>query len=169
MKKVTVLAIAMTALMFSCNQSSDKEVKEAKEKLTEAKNDVKDAQADVKNAQANEMEAARVKEVTDWKYFKSEADSSIASFENGLKDMKVKIEKAGKKDKQKLTTEFNKAKGDMDALKDKLQQRSVEFDNSMASFNQNVSERNQSFKREFNHDMYELGKSLKDLFKDNVK
>lgn len=160
MKKTTILIFAMTACMFSCNQSSNKDVKEAKENLTEAKNELKDAEAN---------EAVKVKEAADWKNFKNEADSSIASLEKGLNNMKVKIEKAGKKEKQKLNTEYAKAKNDMDVLKEKLRQRSVEFDNSLTSFNQDVSEKNQSFKREFNHDMDELGKSLKGLFKDDVK
>lgn len=160
MKKTTILIFAMTACLFSCNQSSNKDVKEAKENLTEAKNELKDAEAN---------EAAKVKEAADWKNFKNEADSSIASLEKGLNNMKVKIEKAGKKEKQKLNTEYDKAKNDMDVLKEKLRQRSVEFDNSLTSFNQDVSEKNQSFKREFNHDMDELGKSLKGLFKDDVK
>lgn len=160
MKKTTILIFAMTACMFSCNQSSNKDVKEAKENLTEAKNELKDAEAN---------EAAKVKEAAEWKNFKNEADSSIASLEKGLNNMKVKIEKAGKKEKQKLNTEYAKAKNDMDVLKEKLRQRSVEFDNSLTSFNQDVSEKNQSFKREFNHDMDELGKSLKGLFKDDVK
>lgn len=160
MKKTTILIFAMTACMFSCNQSSNKDVKEAKENLTEAKNELKEAEAN---------EAAKVKEAAEWKNFKNEADSSIASLEKGLNNMKVKIEKAGKKEKQKLNTEYAKAKNDMDVLKEKLRQRSVEFDNSLTSFNQDVSEKNQSFKREFNHDMDELGKSLKGLFKDDVK
>ena len=39
----------------------------------------------------------------------------------------------------------------------------------MQRFDSKVSEENQSFKREFKHDMDELGKSIKDIFKDNVK
>lgn len=162
MKPITVLVLAATSFMFSCNQPSNKEVKDAKENLTEAKTELKDTQAD-------ENEAAMAKETAEWNNFKNEADSSIASIETDLKRFEARIEKTGKKDKQKLKAEYDKSKSDMEALKEKLHKRYQEFENDIKNFDKNVSEKNQSFKREFKYDMDEFGKSFKDLFKDNVK
>jgi hypothetical protein len=39
----------------------------------------------------------------------------------------------------------------------------------LESYKDEGKEKWESFKKEFNHDMDELGKSIKDLFKDNVK
>ena len=162
MKKVTVLFFAITAALFSCNQYSNKEVKEAGENLTEAKTKLKEAIA-------NENDAAKEKETAEWRNFRNEADSSITHMENDLKKIKVNIEKASKKSKLKLKADYAKANSDMAVLKEKLHQKNIEFENDIKSFDKTVSENNLSFKREFNHDMEEFGKSLKDLFKDNVK
>jgi hypothetical protein len=54
-------------------------------------------------------------------------------------------------------------------LKNKLQQRNAAFENEINQFDAGVTSKNQSFEREFKHDMNELGTAFKDLFKDNVK
>lgn len=109
-------------------------VKEAKENLSEAKNEFKDAKV-------NESEAAKAKEIAEWNNFKIEADSSIANIENGLKNSEIKIEKVGKKDKRKLKVDYAKAKSDIEALKEKLHKKNVEFENDIKSFDKNVSEK----------------------------
>lgn len=162
MKIIPVLVFVTTAFMFSCSESSNKDVKDEKENLTVAKEDLK-------GAEANESEDARTKETNDWNGFKNEADSSIAKMENDLKKLDAKIEKAGKKEKQKLKANYVKSKSDIEALKEKLRQKNVEFENDMKTFDNKVSEKTQSFKREFKYDMDELGRSLQDLFDDNVK
>lgn len=162
MKNVIVLLIASSGLVFGCNSTSNKEVKEASENLSAAKNELNDAQA-------NEKEAAKAKQVAEWTYFKSEADSSITTMQNDLEKMGARIEKASEKNKQKLKADYAKAESNVAALREKLRQQNVEFEKDMERFDDNVSEKNQSFKREFKHDMDELGKSLKDLFTNNVK
>ncbi len=149
-------------MLFSCQQTSKKNLNAAEENLTESK-------TKLQKAKVNENEALKLKETEDWKYFKNEADTSIASMENDLKIMELKIEKANQKEKQKLKAEYAKAKVDLAAMKEKLRQKNIEFEKNLNSFDKNVSEKNQSFKREFKHDMDEFGKSVKDFFKDNVK
>ena len=51
---------------------------------------------------------------------------------------------------------------------DALQQKNTELRSKITEYKYNESKWEQ-FKREFNHDMDELGKSLKDIGKDNVK
>ena len=158
MKKVKVVVFALSVFMVSCNQSPNQKVKDAKENLTEAKDELKDALA-------KEIEAAKAKETAEWKSFKNNADSSIINMENDLKKLEARIDKAYSKDQKKLKSEYDKSKSNMEALKDKLNRRNTEFENDLKK----VSEKNQSFKREFKHDMDELGNSFKDLFKDNSK
>ena len=93
MKNSIILTIALAVMLFSCNQSSTKEVKNAKENLTEAK-------SELKLAEEKEHEAAKAKEVAEWKAFKSETDSTITTLENDLKKMEVRMEKAGKNEKK---------------------------------------------------------------------
>ena len=162
MKKLTVLSIVITAFIFACNQTSTKEVTEAKENL-------KDAESELKDAKINEKEAAKAREIAEWNNFKNESDSTIASAENDLKKMEMNIEKASKKDKQKMKNQYDKAESNLAIFREKLQKRNVEFENDMKDFNDNVSQKNQSFKREFKHDMNAFGNSIKDVFKDNVK
>ncbi len=162
MKKLTVLSIVITAFIFACNQNSSKEVTEAKEKLTEAESELKDAKI-------SEKEAAKARETAEWNSFKNQSDSTIAVAENDLKKMEIKVEKASKKDKQKMKVQYEKAKSDLSVMREKLQKRNIEFENDIKDFDDNISQKNQSFKREFNHDMNALGNSIKDVFKDNVK
>ena len=162
MKNRTVLALAMTTLLFSCNQSSNKEVKEADQHL-------KEANQEMEAARKAQDEAYRERIVADWKDFKKESDSLIAGMENDLIKMEVNLVKTNKKDSQKLKADYIQTKNDLASLKEKLHQRNVAFENDVKKIDQQVYEKNESFKREFKHDMNELLKSLQDLFKDNVK
>lgn len=162
MKYSIILTIALAAMLFSCNQSPNNEVKNAKENLTEAK-------SELEQAQERENEAAKAKDMAEWKAFKNEADSSLAIIENDLKKMQVRIEKARSKDEKKLEADYNKAKTDLVVFKEKLHKRNLEFEEDIRHFDRKIAEKNQSFKREFKHDMNEFGAALNDLFKDNVK
>jgi hypothetical protein len=165
MKNITLLGIAITVCMFGCEKSSTKEVKSANENILEAKEKISQAE----NELHDEAEAAKTKQISDWDHFRNESDSSIASMENEFKKIEVKIEKSGQKDKQKLKADYTKAKTDLAALKEGLKQKNAAFEKDIQNFDNTVSEKNQSFMREFKNDMDELGKAIKDLFKDNVK
>jgi hypothetical protein len=80
-----------------------------------------------------------------------------------------KIAKANSKEKEKLKTDLNNTKEKLHSLKMRLEQRNIEFENDLKNFDATVVSKNQSFEREFKHDMNELGTAFKDLFKDNVK
>ncbi|GGC23368.1 hypothetical protein GCM10011386_14090 [Parapedobacter defluvii] len=156
-----VVVIAMSTLMFSCNPAPDRNAQEASEDLGEADRTSLDT--------INEIEAARANAEAAWKQFKAESDSSIASLENDLRKMEVTLETAKKNEKQNLYAEYSKVKDEITVLKDKLHQRNVAFESDIKAFDNTVSEKTESFKREFKHDTDELGKSIKALFKDNVK
>ena len=84
----------------------------------------------------------------------------------------MRIEK-NKKDIQSLKEESRNKKEDArakynDAVAD-LEKRNNRLQKKLDDYKDDSKESWQSFKREFNHDMDELGVSIKDLFKDNKK
>ncbi len=162
MKRITLLLVVVAALMLGCNQTPKQEVNDAGENLTTAK-------IQLKEAVINETEAIKAKAVADWNYFRNSSDSIISEMEIELKKLEVRLEKANKSEKIKLNADYEKAKSDIAKLKEKLVQKNVEFENEIQIYDDNVSDKNESFKNEFKHDMDELGKSVKDIFKDNVK
>ena len=153
----------MAALLIgSCGKSSKQHAEEATEKINEAGGDLKEAVLDGN-------EEAKMKATEDWQKFKIESEREITAMENQTKELEQKISKAGKKEKMKLRTALDKADQKLKEEKEKLKQRNTEFEADLTKFDDSVIAKNDSFKREFKHDMNELGTSFKDLFKDNVK
>ena len=97
------------------------------------------------------------------------SDSTIADMEKQIKELKEKIAKADKNAREKLTSDLTKAEEKLNVQKEKLKQKSIEFEAEVKNFDESVVAKSEAFKREFKHDMDELGTSIKDLFKDNVK
>lgn len=162
MKKIIVLVLATAAFMYGCNKSSSEE-------LIKAKEDLKEAKSTLDESKIKKSEAVNAKEKAEWTYFKSEADSTLVSIEKDLKRLQVTIEKADKKDKEKLKATYAKSKDNIRVLKEKLHKRDLEFEKDIKNLDSIILVKNQSFKREFKHDIDELGKSFKDLFRNNVK
>nr|WP_294860626.1 hypothetical protein [uncultured Fluviicola sp.] len=162
MKNRTILALAVTTLMFSCNQNSNKEVKEANQHL-------KEANQKLEAAKRSQDEAYREKVTADWNGFKKESDSLIVNMENDLIKMEVALAKANGKNSEKLKSDYLKTKSDLSTLKAELHERNLAFENNIKKMDHQMYEKNESFKREFKHDADELMKSLQDFFKDNVK
>jgi len=162
MNKIIVILLAMTTFTVSCSQPSNREPTAVKENLKEAKDDLKNA-AEVKT------EAAKAKTAAEWKYFKSESDNTILAMENDLKNAESRLEKATKSEKKNLIQEYDKAKSDFGQLKENLQRENAEFEKSMNNVGDDFSEKSESFKREFKHDMDKVGGALKNLFNNNVK
>jgi len=164
MKKITgILAgFAMAILISSCNDASKKDMSDASQKIKEANTDMKEAII-VTN------DSVKAAAVSNWKTFKNESDSAIVGMEREGTTLEEKIAKANSKEKGKLKADLNNTKEKLHALKIKLQQRNIEFENDTEKFNETIASKNQSFEREFKHDINELGTAFKDLFKDNVK
>lgn len=162
MKNRIGLVVVLAISMLSCNQSSDKEVRDANEQL-------KQADYELEAAKVNKEKAEKAKTVAEWKAFKKESDSLIALAGNDLGKLKAKLAKAREKNVQKLKADYTKAENDLSLLKDKLHERNAAFENEVKKFDQKVYEKNESFKREFKHDMDGLKRFLEDLFRDNVK
>jgi flagellar biosynthesis GTPase FlhF len=154
MKKSTYnLAITMLiagSVFTSCESQAQKDEKEKNRIETEQK-ELNERKIEVNAA------AQKVADAEDWKQFKAASELKIKENEIRIDELKLKKSKPGK-------------------MLDELYQNRIE---ALVTRNKELKERiysyekNQSdwevFKREFNHDMDELGKALKDFSVDNKK
>jgi hypothetical protein len=149
MMKKTIITLAVVVsvvsgtLFTACGPATPKE-EAAKDQVQQAKDELKDAQ---KAATAEE-----------WQAFKDESEVKIKDNEIRIAELKAKIKKSGK---------------ELDALYEKkieaLEQQNKDMKARISAYETNKKSDWESFKREFNHDMDELGKALKDLTVDNKK
>ncbi|MBA4239498.1 MAG: peptidase M23 [Sphingobacteriaceae bacterium] len=145
--KKSIFAIAITALVAgtsitSCD-SSTKKVEEAAVKVDEASADLTDAKKEF-----NE------------EYIKFQLESEERMIENDRQIAELKANKTQLK---------KEAKADYDkAIKD-IEEKNSALRVKMNEYKEEGNDKWESFKREFNHDMDELGKSLKDLTTNNAK
>ena len=148
---ITLSIIIMIGSILSSCQSPSQKVEDAQVKVDDAKKDLKEVQ---KDANTEAQKAANAEEM---KAFRSETDLTIKNYEMQIGDLKDKMKKSGKK----LDAVYQK---NIDVLEQKIKDLKIKLDN----YEKNQSDW-QSFKREFNHDMDELGKALKDLTVNNKK
>lgn len=136
----TVFATSM--LLSSCNTPAQK-VDNAKEEVTDAKEDLDKAREEYRAEVAS---------------FKSESDAKIAANEQLIAELKVKIKESKRA-----------AKSESAELIEAAERQNASLKTRLADFNDDSKEKWQSFKTEFNNDMFELGKSLEGLTTNNVK
>jgi len=137
--KNTIINIAIGfsfALFTSCNTPA--------EKVDKAENDVAKANQDLENAN-KEYQADVAK-------YKVETDEKIAANQKSLQEFNARIanEKAATKDAYKKRVA-------------ELEQKELDLKKKMDDYKMNGEENWIIFKTEFNRDMEELGKALKDL------
>jgi len=148
--KKTILALAVVVLMaglfsISFGQAADKKATKARENLQEANKDVVDAKKDLKEAKKDS--------VTEYDKFRKESEIKIKNNEKSIADFKVKIAKQKKDLKAKNEKKLAVLEEKNNALKAKLD-----------TYNKEESkDKWAKFKKEFTHDMNELGKAFKDL------
>lgn len=155
MKKAIFIFVAATMFIagtiFTGCQSSDQKVEDAQAKVQDAKQELNAAKND---ASAEAQKAANAEA---WKTFRSEAEVKIRANELYIAELKEKMKKSGKK---------------LDALYaksiDELEQKNIDLKNRIEAYDKSQSDW-ESFKREFSHDMEELGKAMKDLTVNNEK
>ncbi len=147
-KTISTIAVALLIIAGSAFTSC----KSPAEKADDAQAEVQDAQQDLNEAQ-NEAntEAEKVATAEEWQMFKTEAEAKIRSNE-------VRI--------NELTIQMNKPGEVFDALYKKriqtLEQQNRDLKNRIDAYDRSHTDW-ETFKREFNHDMDELGEALKNL------
>jgi hypothetical protein len=137
----TIGCMAGTLLLTGCVKTSEQKVEGAKENVGEVKQDLKDAQT---------------KYLTEWQTFKLESEQTIADNEKRIDAFKEKMERAG----SKARAEYNK---DVEVL----EQKNRELKKKLEEYKDEGQSKWEEFKTNFKHDMDGLGKTMKDLFKDN--
>jgi septal ring factor EnvC (AmiA/AmiB activator) len=147
-KKIYLLGVTMllaaATVITGCNSPSDKADK--------AWDDVEDAQQELDEARTDaEIQQKKVATPEQWAQFKSETEIKIKENEIRIAELKVKIMKSGEtldKMRQKKI--------------DALEEKNNELKNDLRDYERNNSDW-ETFKREFNSDMEELGQDFKDF------
>ena len=140
--KIAFITLATGSVLTSCMSSEDK---------------VENSKVQVENAQENLDEAKR-QQAENEAQFKFEANQQITANEQLIADLKL----YSKNKKAEVKAEYDKSINDLETQNEVLKAR-------VEAQKEANDEKWESFKTEFKHDMDELGKSIKDLGKDNVK
>lgn len=139
---LAALVFVVLATLTGCNTPSEK-VEKAQENVTEAKTDLDKAEADY---------------TADMEKYRKETDERIAANQKSIDEFNERISK----EKKEARKEYREK---IDALNEKNRDMKKRLDDYKGEGN----EKWQSFKREFNHDMDELGNAVRDIGKNNVK
>lgn len=159
MKKVILFLLAfswlITAMMItsSCNTPGEK-VENAQQNVQEAK---KDAKENVQEAQAD-LDKAKKEYMEDVNNYRREMSDKFVANERSIAEFNAKI--ANEKKSAKI--EYQKRIAE-------LEQKNNNMKRKMDDYKVDTRENWESFKREFNSDMDNLGKSFKDFTVNNKK
>jgi uncharacterized protein YicC (UPF0701 family) len=155
-KSIFNLALPITffaALLFTGCQSPAQKVDNAETNLNDANQNLKDAKAD--EVVANKKAVA----AEEWKAFRAETEIKIKDNEARITELRAKKKSTGKTLDEAYTQRI-----------DTLEQKNLGMRTMMDDYESTkISSDWEEFKREFNHDMEELGKSLKNLTVSNKK
>ncbi len=141
----------------------------SKSALSNANRDFRNTTNDVKQAANSDIEAVKTKVSNDWQKFKSDSDASIIEMNKQIAELYEKIGKAKDSAKAGLKVQLAAISEKISEQKEKLNRKSLQMEADLKKFDENLISRNESFQREFQRDMNELGTAIKNLFKDNVK
>jgi len=137
-----VLGILAGTLLIGCDKKPEQKVEASQEtKVQEAKQGLQDARAEY---------------LKEWEAFKAETQLKIAANEERIDAYKEKMEKAGSKAKAQY-------KKDVAALK----QKNHELKEKLENYKDEGQGKWEEFKKNINDDLAAVGKTMKDLFKDN--
>ena len=153
--KKTIFFLAITTIIVGTTvvgcKSTTKEEIESQEKVDVAEQNLKDAKDSL-------VVAKKEATAEEWQTFKNQTDSVISYNEAQIAELKLKMQKTGKS----VDAKYQK---NIDILEQKNKDLKVKVD----TYKNDANSDWQSFKREFNHDMDEIGQAFKDLTVDNKK
>ncbi|WP_309608239.1 hypothetical protein [Flavobacterium sp.] len=143
---ISILAIALLmsgSIFTSCKSAVQKEAA-ARQNVDNAKENVTEANEDLKNQQQDNE--------ADWKVFKAESEAKILANEQQIEQVKVKMNKPSSTFDGIYRTRIEK----LEASNVDLKSRINNYDANQTGWD--------VFKKDFNRDMDELGKNIKDVF-----
>lgn len=135
------LGLMLATVSITANAQQDKKSEKARKDMAEAKEDLR---------------LAKIDSVEDYNKFKVDADAKIA--QNQIKIKELKEQKTS--DNAEIKEKYQKKIFVLEQKNDDLKKKIEESDKT-------ISSKWSSFKKEFNHDMEELGKAIKDIGVDN--
>ena len=143
-KSILILTslICISGTVFTGCQSSAKKVENAEDKLANAKDDVADAQRD--------LIKARQDSIADYQQFKKESEEKFQAHEKSIADFKARIAKEKSDKKEAYEKEIAR-----------LEQKDTDMRKRLEDYNEVNKEKWETFKKNFNHELDELGESLK--------
>jgi hypothetical protein len=144
----SVLFLAIT--LFSGCQTRSTKIKDAEEKVQEAKIDLAEAKTD--------LYLIRLDTISNYDQFKKEAEKIIIAQEKNIADFKAW-----------LVSEKKEIDADHNERLVIIEKKNSELKTKLANFKEVEQDKWLAFRDEFNRDMNELGKSLKDFTVDNVR
>jgi hypothetical protein len=146
---LAILPLLLIGTIFTGCQSPAQKEKAARNNVLEARQDLKELQNEA-NA-----EAKKVANAQEWETFKYDSEIVIRNNEIRIAELRVKLNKPG----TTLDPIYEKKIVAMEQQNKDLKKRIEDYEKSQSDW--------EIFKREFNHDMEELGKALKDLTVNN--
>ena len=149
-KLILATVFFMGFIAIGCQSSSEK-VENANKKVEEAREDLQEAKED-----ANKV-AMKVADAEQWKTFRTDTEVKIKANEDRIVELRAKIKKPG----TAMDAEYAKRIDTLELKNKELKARMDNYETNQSDW--------EEFKREFNHDMDELGQALKDLTVDNKK
>lgn len=147
---LALITFIVGSVLVRC-QSSTKKEEIAKDKVADAREEVQDAKEELMNAR---------KEATaeEWKAFKNQTNIAINENEIRITDLKAKMKKTGNAIDPLYVKKVKE-----------LEQKNKDIKFKVETYKNDKASDWESFKREYNHDMSELGQALKDMTVDNTK
>ncbi len=109
-------------------------------------------------AASQDLKNARADYVSEWQKFKTVSEEQIRSNEERIEAFKAKIHEEG-------TNADTNAKYDKEVAD--LEQKNRDLKRALDEYKDEGESKWQEFKTNFSHDMDAVGKTMKDLFKDN--
>jgi len=148
-----------------CNNNPDKKVEKAQEDVQDAKKELAEAKQEashdntMSNADHAAMDHTATAPMSDYQKFKADMQAKINENQREIDSMRVKMANEKKDKKERMNKKIDKIEKENAELRDRINNYPEEKDASKW----------ESFKREFNHDMDELGAAMKDLVTNNEK
>ncbi len=155
--KKNLFSLAMATIFIASGMLTGCDTTSA-DKVNKAEENVKDAEENLKEAKEGKAAAVK-KEATDaeWKVFKEDSDAKISKNNERIAEMKDKMKTSGK------------TMGKIYAGRiENIEKKNVELKTRLDNFDKEQTDWD-SFKREFDHDMGEIGNAFKELGTDSSK
>jgi hypothetical protein len=150
MKKINfilITALFTAGILVSGCQSSTEKVKDAREEVSQAQDELDETNAKLNQALYDSIQG-----------YRTESEFLIAKREKELADLKLRIAKDNAANKRQYAIQVSELEKKNNAMKKRL-----------AEFRGEGAQQWKDFKAEFSHDMNELGQSINDLNKNNVR